>query len=56
MAKYEYRKSIGGYRVDKYDNGTWFFERKFRTKRECINYIEEKTKKPMQPNQQLSIF
>lgn len=53
QSKYEYRKSTGGYSVDKLEFGSWHFVCKFSKKKQAIEYIE--SKKPIEP-EQLNIF
>ena len=40
--KFEIRKSIGGWSVDKLEYGHWMFMAKFSTKKSAIKYINNK--------------
>lgn len=56
QVKYEWRKSIGGYSVDKYEYKQWSFMAKFSTKRDAINYIKSKEVVAEPINNQLDLF
>lgn len=48
-SKFEIRKSIGGWSVDKLEHGQWMFMAKFSSKKSAAAYINTKTE-PLSPN------
>jgi hypothetical protein len=42
-AKYDIRKTTGGWAVDVYENGNWTFVAKYSAKKDAIEYVNKKT-------------
>jgi len=48
-AKYDIRKTTGGWAVDIYEYGSWSFVAKFSTKKQATNYVNQKTIAKIEP-------